>query len=49
MKNNLLNGKKLNDNKLGRILKLVSEKLLFTILTLVFLVNCMTYYLDKFV
>jgi endonuclease YncB( thermonuclease family) len=40
MKNNLLNGKKLNDKKLSRILKFASEKLLFTILTLVFLVNC---------
>lgn len=40
MKNNLLNGKKSNDKKLRRNLKLATEKLVFTILTLVFLVNC---------
>ena len=40
MKNNLLNGEKTNDKKLRRNLKLATEKLVFTILTLVFLVNC---------
>lgn len=40
MKNNLLNGEKSNDKKLRRILKLATEKLVFTVLTIVLLVNC---------
>jgi endonuclease YncB( thermonuclease family) len=47
MKNNLLNGKKSNDKKLRRNLKLATVKLVFTILTLIFLVNCTNSNNDK--